>query len=144
MSAFGSQKPRGRSSLSIATGHFFWSQWTLHACGAHTYMQTSNNTVLIDQTHNFVLMLFLAPVLFTCYILRFCCQRIPKDTNSRGVEGLFWLELQKFPGMTAWLCFVILNTDRKYLVGKAAQFIGDKKRIQHFFPGSSNDLNSLQ
>lgn len=59
MSAFGSQKPHGRASLSIATGHFFWSQWTLHACGAHTYMQTSNNAVLIDQTHNFVLMLFL-------------------------------------------------------------------------------------
>lgn len=67
-SGFGSQKPHGLSSVSIATGLFFWIQWTLHTCGAQTYMQTNNNIALIDQTHNFVLMLFLAPVLFTCYM----------------------------------------------------------------------------
>lgn len=57
--------------MSIATGHFFWSQWILHACSVHTYMQTNNNRIElhIDQTHNFVLILFLAPVLFTSYIL---------------------------------------------------------------------------
>lgn len=59
MSGFGSQKRHGRSSLSIATGHFFWFQQTLHTCGAQTYMQTNSSAVLIDQTHNFVPMLFL-------------------------------------------------------------------------------------
>lgn len=88
MSGFGSQKRHGRSSLSIATGHFFWFQRTLHTCGAQTHMQTNSNEVLIGQTHNFVPMLFLLPVLFTCHILCFCCcGRIPKDTNSKGVEG---------------------------------------------------------